>query len=372
MIIREIKDDELSLLEDFLYEAIFIPEGIEAPPKEIIEKDELQVYINCFGFLEGDYCLVAEEDGKVVGAVWTRIMNDYGHVDDNTPSFAISLYKEYRGRGYGTEMMRRMLNCLKKEGYHRASLAVQKANYAVRMYKKVGFRTIHENDEEYIMICNLDEINSVIFDMDGVIFDSEKVICDLWIQYAREVNLPGIDELILRCIGITDKATEAIFTEAYGKDFPYRDHKKVISTRFHERYDGGKLPKKPGIEHLLKALKESGFRVALASSTRVEVVTNEIRDAGLLDYFDVIIGGDMVSKSKPDPEIFLKAAEELKAKPEECYVIEDSFNGIRAAHAAKMHPIMVPDLLKPTPEILDLCDKTFDSLEEAEKFIITY
>jgi len=155
MIIREIKDDELSLLEDFLYEAIFIPEGIEAPPKEIIEKDELQVYINCFGFLEGDYCLVAEEDGKVVGAVWTRIMNDYGHVDDDTPSFAISLYKEYRRQGIGSQLMVKMLELLKWQGYERASLAVQKANYAVKMYRNVGFKTVDENAEEFIMVCEL-------------------------------------------------------------------------------------------------------------------------------------------------------------------------------------------------------------------------
>ena len=101
-----------------------------------------------------DYCIVAEDDGRVVGAVWTRIMNDYGHVDDDTPSFAISLYKEYRGQGIGTQLMKDMLALLKK-GYERASLAVQKANYAVRMYEKVGFRTVDENDEEFIMVCEL-------------------------------------------------------------------------------------------------------------------------------------------------------------------------------------------------------------------------
>jgi ribosomal protein S18 acetylase RimI-like enzyme len=94
-------------------------------------------------------------DGKVVGAVWTRIMNDYGHVDDETPSFAISLYKEYRGKGIGTEMMRQMLLLLKTHGYEKASLSVQKANYAVKMYEKVGFKTIEENDEEYFMVCEL-------------------------------------------------------------------------------------------------------------------------------------------------------------------------------------------------------------------------
>lgn len=99
--------------------------------------------------------LAAVSDGKIVGAVWTRIMDDYGHIDDDTPSFAISLYKEYRGRGIGTEMMREMLVRLRQAGYDRASLAVQKANYAVRMYKKVGFEIVGENEEEYIMLCRL-------------------------------------------------------------------------------------------------------------------------------------------------------------------------------------------------------------------------
>ena len=82
-------------------------------------------------------------------------MNDYGHVDDDTPSFAISLYKEYRGKGIGTELMKQMLELLGKGGFKRASLAVQKANYAVRMYEKVGFKTVDETNEEYIMVCDL-------------------------------------------------------------------------------------------------------------------------------------------------------------------------------------------------------------------------
>lgn len=105
--------------------------------------------------LKGDICFVAECDGKIVGAVWVRIMNDYGHIDNETPSFAISLLKEYRNYGIGTELMKKMLIELKKEGYKQASLSVQKINYAVHMYKKVGFDIIDENDEEYIMACKL-------------------------------------------------------------------------------------------------------------------------------------------------------------------------------------------------------------------------
>ena len=154
-IIRDLRDNETELLKDFLYEAIFIPEGVEPPERGIVEKPELRVYTDDFGSRKGDNCLVADCKGKVIGAVWTRIMDDYGHVDDATPSFAISLYKEYRKQGIGTKLMVKMLELLKEQGYERASLAVQKANYAVKMYKNVGFKIVDENDEEYIMVCEL-------------------------------------------------------------------------------------------------------------------------------------------------------------------------------------------------------------------------
>lgn len=155
MIIRKLKSNEVELLKDFLYEAIFIPEGVEPPSREIIEQPELKIYYEKWGTGKADNCIVADDNGRVIGAVWTRIIDDYGHVDDETPSFAISLYKEYRGQGIGTQLMREMLDLLREKGYERASLAVQKANYAVRMYEKVGFKTVDENDEEYIMVCEL-------------------------------------------------------------------------------------------------------------------------------------------------------------------------------------------------------------------------
>ena len=153
--IRKLRSDETALLKEFLYQAIFIPESVKPPDRSIINLPELALYYEDFGSGPADNCLVAEVDDKVVGAVWTRIMNDYGHVDDETPSFAISLYNEYRSRGIGTSLMREMLKLLREQGYKKASLAVQKANYAVRMYETVGFRIVDENDEEFIMVCEL-------------------------------------------------------------------------------------------------------------------------------------------------------------------------------------------------------------------------
>ncbi len=154
-VIRKIEKEEYPLLDHFLYEAIFIPEGVEFPPKAIIKSPELQVYTDRFGELKDDQGLAAEVNGKIVGAVWVRIMNDYGHVDENTPSLAISLYKEYRGLGIGTAMMKDMLALLKENGYKQVSLSVQKANYAAKMYKKIGFEIVRENEDEFIMICVL-------------------------------------------------------------------------------------------------------------------------------------------------------------------------------------------------------------------------
>ena len=153
--IRELRSDEAALLEAFVYEAIFIPLGMEKPSGDIIRLPELRLYYENFGSGKADYCLAAEVNQTVIGAAWSRIMNDYGHVDEKTPSLAIALYEDYRGRGIGTRLMRKLLELLKEKGYKQASLSVQKENYAVNMYRKLGFHVIRETDEEFIMICEL-------------------------------------------------------------------------------------------------------------------------------------------------------------------------------------------------------------------------
>lgn len=153
--IRPIRKEEIPILGDFLYEAIFIPEGVAAPPRSILDDENLQVYIRNFGQMHDDRCLVAEVGDKIVGAIWSRIMNDYGHIADDVPSIAISLYKEYRNLGIGTDLLRQMLELLKADGYKSVSLSVQKANYAMRMYQKAGFHIISDDAEEALMQCIL-------------------------------------------------------------------------------------------------------------------------------------------------------------------------------------------------------------------------
>lgn len=156
--IRKMRPPEYPLLSDFLYEAIFQRDENNLLPREVINEPALRVYIEDFGTKKDDECLCAEADGKIVGAVWVRNINGYGSIDDETPEFAISLLKEYRGLGAGTKLMKAMLVLLQEKGGKRASLAVQKDNYAYRMYQKVGFQTIGETEGEYIMVASLDSL----------------------------------------------------------------------------------------------------------------------------------------------------------------------------------------------------------------------
>ncbi len=210
---------------------------------------------------------------------------------------------------------------------------------------------------------------AVVFDMDGVIFDSERAVMQCWEEVASRHNIPNIEKAILACTGTTMVRTREIMLNLYGADFPYDEYARESSVIFHSRYDGGRLPMKQGVKELLTFLKERGKKIALASSTRQQVVTDELRDAGIIEYFDRIICGDMVSRSKPAPDIFLKACEELNISPSDSYAIEDSYNGIRAAHAGGLHPIMVPDLLPADEEMQSLAEIVLPSLTSVMEYL---
>lgn len=156
--IRPIRKNEIPLLRDFLYEAIFQTDEQNPIPRTVLEQPEISVFIDGFGRAD-DYCLVATDGDKPIGAVWTRVLSGdvkgFGSIGENTPEFAISLYKEYRGKKIGFELMQSMLKLLKEKGYAQASLSVQKDNYAVRLYRRLGFTVFQENEEEYIMVNNL-------------------------------------------------------------------------------------------------------------------------------------------------------------------------------------------------------------------------
>lgn len=211
--------------------------------------------------------------------------------------------------------------------------------------------------------------NAVVFDMDGVIFDSERAVMQCWKEVASRHNIPDIEKAIIACTGTTMVRTREIMLNLYGADFPYDEYARESSAIFHSRYDGGRLPMKPGVKELLTFLKERGKKIALASSTRQQVVTDELRDADIIEYFDRIICGDMVSRSKPAPDIFLKACKELNVSPSDSYAIEDSYNGIRAAHAGGLHPIMVPDLLPADEEMQSLAEIVLPNLTSVIEYL---
>ena len=210
---------------------------------------------------------------------------------------------------------------------------------------------------------------AVVFDMDGVIFDSERAVMNCWLELAQKYNIKDIEKPYFACVGTTMTRTREIMLETYGEDFPYDEYARKSSLMYHEKYDGGKLPMKPGVMELLSYLKEKGKKIALASSTRRETVTNQLRWAGIIDYFDVIICGDMVARSKPAPDIFLKACQELGVSPENTYAIEDSYNGIRAAHAGQLRPIMVPDLLEANDEMRGMAECVCDNLNDVIDYL---
>ena len=210
---------------------------------------------------------------------------------------------------------------------------------------------------------------AVLFDMDGVIFDSERATYETWKAVAARHGFEQLDVPYMKSIGVNAQTCRQHFLDFYGQDFPYDAYQAEQSRDYHARYDHGRLPLKPFVRETLSMLRDRGLGLALASSTRTPVVEAQLRDAGLLPFFSVVIGGDQVSHSKPDPEIFLAAAADLGVSPADCAVIEDSYNGIRAAAAAGTIPLMVPDMLEPTEEIRQLTSQIFHNLFEVKEYL---
>ncbi|MGN0690837.1 MAG: HAD family hydrolase [Oscillospiraceae bacterium] len=213
-------------------------------------------------------------------------------------------------------------------------------------------------------------MNTVIFDNDGLLIDSERIINRALIWAGERMGLADMENTALAMVGRTQASARLLCTEKYGVNF---DYDRLCDLK-HEYIDGvlsdGYFPAKSGAREITRRLKEKGFHIAVASSSRRGYVEEELKYTGLFDLFEVILCGDNVTKSKPDPQIFLTAAQRLNVSPEECYVLEDSYNGIRAAHAAGMKPIMVPDLLPPDDEMKRLAVFIADDLIAAGEYIL--
>ena len=213
------------------------------------------------------------------------------------------------------------------------------------------------------------DFDAVVFDMDGVIFDSERATMLCWLELADKYGIKDMEKPYLACTGTNAAMTRQIMLDAYGEDFPYDEYAHEASRMYHERYDGGRLPMKSGVVEILEYLKNSGKKIALASSTKKQKVISQLQDAGILNYFDEIVTGDMVEKSKPEPDIFLLACEKIGVSPERAYAIEDSYNGIRSAYRGGLRPIMVPDLLPADQEMNELAEAVIDNLENVVLYL---
>lgn len=154
VVIREIKSHEIPLLTDFLYEAIFQPDNKPKIPRTVLQEPMIWAYVDRFGTRQGDFCLVALVDSLIIGAAWSRNGCSYGKVDDTTPELAISLYPEYRNKGIGSRLLALLLESMSEKGFGKVSLSVDKTNYAVKMYRKLGFEIISEREHDYLMIKN--------------------------------------------------------------------------------------------------------------------------------------------------------------------------------------------------------------------------
>lgn len=211
-------------------------------------------------------------------------------------------------------------------------------------------------------------MKAVVFDMDGVLFDTEKLCRDSWMAVAEEKGLPGMAEIFPQCIGLNANDSKQIVLRVYGQDFAYEEFRQQASVWFWDYIEKNGLPVMPGAREILEWLTAHNWKVGLASSTRRSSVERHLEQAGLRSFFQTVVTGDMVEHSKPQPDIYLMACRELGVAPEDAFAIEDSPNGIRSAFAAKMTPLMVPDMIAPSEEMNLLCSRIFNNLFEVLEY----
>ncbi len=207
-------------------------------------------------------------------------------------------------------------------------------------------------------------IEAIVFDMDGLLFDSERVVQRSWNMAGEELGIGRIGDHIYNTLGMNLKSRTEYFINAYGPEFPMDRFTASTRVYFSEIADAEGVPLKSGVKELLEYAKGLNLKLAVATSSRGQYSTNLLKNGGIYSYFDGFVFGDMVENAKPDPEIYLAACTRIGADPGNSMALEDSPNGIRAAHAAGMYPVMVPDLVGPTEEIRRLTYRVFDNLKE--------
>lgn len=212
---------------------------------------------------------------------------------------------------------------------------------------------------------------AVVFDMDGVIFDSEKLYRKHWMITGKEFGIPEAEmaELCNLIAGATKEKNSRLMKQRFGKDFDYEAFRNATMNRMDEEIAKEGLELKPGVIELFAYLQEHHFQIGLATSTARERAERNLANAGILEVFDKIIYGGQVTHGKPAPDIYLKACEELGVKPEDAIGIEDSYNGVCASAGAGLYTIMVVDLVPATDELRALANQVYDSLFDVMDFL---
>lgn len=210
---------------------------------------------------------------------------------------------------------------------------------------------------------------AVIFDMDGVIFDTERVYLEIWQSVFEKYGYKMTKELYVNVMGTGRKNVIKTFLENFGDDLPIEKmYEEKDNQLFYIRENQG-IPLKEGVKELFSMLKEKNYKIALATSAKRERVEKQIKDKWLKESFDAIVCGDDVEKGKPSPDIFLKAAKKIDVEPENCFVVEDSPAGIKAAFSGGMKGIHVEDLKAADEDILKYCEKNFKNLQEIKEYL---
>lgn len=216
---------------------------------------------------------------------------------------------------------------------------------------------------------NLRKPKGVVFDMDGLIFDSERIVQYSWDVAGECLGFGKLGDNIYNTLGLNRNSRERYFKGKYGEDFPFEKFQEEYRKAFYEYVGDAGLPAKPGLHELLEVLKERDIKMAVATSSSHNHAIASIKREGIYPYFHTIITGNMVTEAKPSPEIYQKACAGLQILPKECLALEDAYNGIRSAHAAGMMTIMVPDLLKDTSFVEEILDGKMDSLLDVAHWI---
>lgn len=210
---------------------------------------------------------------------------------------------------------------------------------------------------------------AVIFDMDGVIFDTEKVYLDIWIEVFEKYGYKMTKELYVNVMGTGRKNVIKTFLENFGDDLPIEKMYEEKDNQLFYIIENQGIPLKEGVKELFSMLKEKNYKIALATSAKRERVEKQIKDKWLKESFDAIVCGDDVEKGKPSPDIFLKAAKKIDVEAENCFVVEDSPAGIKAAFSGGMKGIHVEDLKAADEDILKYCEKNFKNLQEIKEYL---